>query len=93
MSADEFYRELPSFSDFSNVADLDDYRAVPDDWYVLTADIVSSGKAVADGRYKDVNMVGAAVIAAVLNSVGRDRVPFVFGGDGATLLVPQKDLD
>ena len=93
MSADEFYRELPSFSDFSNVADLDDYRAVPDDWYVLTADIVSSGKAVAEGRYKDVNMVGAAVIAAVLNSVGRDRVPFVFGGDGATLLVPQKDLE
>ncbi|WP_421981736.1 DUF3095 family protein [Roseibium sp.] len=92
MSADEFYRELPSFSDFSNVADLEDYRAVPDDWYVLTADIVSSGKAVAEGRYKDVNMVGAAVIAAVLNSVGRDRAPFVFGGDGATLLVPHKDL-
>ena len=93
MSAEEFYRELPSFSDFSNVADLENYRPVPDDWYVLTADIVRSGDAVAKGRYKDVNMTGAAVIAAVLNSVGRDRVPFVFGGDGATLLVPASDLE
>ena len=93
VSQDDFYSELPSFSDFSNVADLDDYRPVPDDWYVLAADIVRSGDAVANGRYKDVNMTGAAVIAAVLNSVGRDRVPFVFGGDGAILVVPAQDLE
>lgn len=93
MSADDFYRELPSFSDFSTAADLKGYRPVPGDWYVLAADIVRSGDAVAQGRYKDVNMTGAAVIAAVLNSVGRDRVPFVFGGDGAMLLVPRHDLE
>jgi len=93
VSAENFYRELPSFSDFSNVAELNDYRPVPDDWYVLAADIVRSGDAVAEGRYKDVNMVGASVIAAVLNSVSRDRVPFVFGGDGAMLLVPEGDLE
>lgn len=93
VSQDDFYSTLPSFSDFSTVALVDDYKAVPDDWYVLAADIVRSGDAVAKGRYKDVNMTGAAVIAAVLNSVGRDRVPFVFGGDGATLLVPARDLE
>ena len=38
-------------------------------------------------------MLGAAVIAGVLNSVGRDRVPFVFGGDGATLVVPAQDVE
>ncbi|WP_299480106.1 DUF3095 family protein [uncultured Roseibium sp.] len=92
VTTDNFYSELPSFSDFSNVADLGNYRPVPDGWYVLAADIVSSGQAVASGRYKDVNMTGAAVIAAVLNSVGRERVPFVFGGDGAMLLVPPEDL-
>jgi len=93
MSADDFYSELPSFSDFSAVGDLDDYRPVPGDWYVLAADIVRSGDAVAAGRYKEVNMVGAAVIAAVVNRLGRDRVPFVFGGDGAMLLVAAHDID
>ncbi|MCV0427722.1 MAG: DUF3095 domain-containing protein [Roseibium sp.] len=93
MSAEDFYSELPSFTDFSSVGALDDYRPVPDDWFVLAADIVRSGDAVAEGRYKDVNMIGAAVIAAVLNSVGRERIPFVFGGDGAMLVVPAKDLE
>ncbi|MCX2723720.1 DUF3095 family protein [Roseibium salinum] len=93
MSADDFYSELPSFSDFSTVGALDDYRPVPGDWYVLAADIVRSSDAIAAGRYKEVNMVGAAVIAAVLNRLGRDRVPFVFGGDGAMLVVPAHDVD
>ncbi|WP_299811301.1 DUF3095 family protein [uncultured Roseibium sp.] len=92
MSADEFYSELPSFSDFSTVGELAGYRPVPDNWYVLAADIVRSGDAVAAGRYKEVNMVGAAVIAAVVNRLGRDRVPFVFGGDGATLVVSEQDV-
>jgi hypothetical protein len=93
LSEDDFYRELPSFSDFSSVTDLEDYRPVPGDWYVLAADIVRSSDAVSAGRYKEVNMVGAAVIAAVLNRIGRDRVPFVFGGDGAMLVVPEHDVD
>lgn len=93
MSPDDFYSELPSFSDFGTIGNLEDYRPVPDDWYVLAADIVRSGEAVSAGRYKDVNMVGAAVIAAVVNRLGRDRVPFVFGGDGAMLVVPAKDLE
>ncbi|WP_428672474.1 DUF3095 family protein, partial [Roseibium sp.] len=92
MSADNFYSELPSFSDFSSVSALADYRPVPDDWYVLAADIVRSQDAVAAGRYKEVNMVGAAVIAAVLNRLGSDRIPFVFGGDGAMLVVPAGDV-
>jgi hypothetical protein len=93
VSANEFYSELPSFSDFSTVGDLADYRPVPDDWYVLAADIVRSSDAVAQGRYKEVNMVGAAVIAAVLNRIGSDRVPFVFGGDGAMLVVSEHDVE
>jgi hypothetical protein len=92
VSADDFYSELPSFSDFSMVGVLDEYRPVPDDWVVLAADIVRSTDAVAEGRYKEVNMVGASVIAAVLNRVGRDRAPFVFGGDGAMLVVPAQDV-
>ncbi|GAB4516138.1 MAG: DUF3095 domain-containing protein [Roseibium sp.] len=92
MSADDFYTDLPSFTDFSTVGALSEYRPVPDDWYVLAADIVRSTEAIAAGRYKDVNMIGAAVIAAVVNRIGRDKVPFVFGGDGAMLVVPARHV-
>ena len=44
-----------------------------------------STRAIAEGRYKDVNMIGAACINAVLNISRKKSVPYVFGGDGATL--------
>ncbi len=93
VSADDFYSKLSSFSDFSAVSALSEYRPVPADWHVLAADIVRSSDAVAAGRYKEVNMIGAAVIAAVLNSLGSDRIPFVFGGDGAMLVVPESGVE
>ncbi|MEP1931645.1 MAG: DUF3095 family protein [Roseibium sp.] len=93
MSADSFYSELPEFTEFETGSNLGDFRPVPDDWVLLATDIVQSRKAIEQGRYKEVNMVGAAVIAAVLNKLGRDRIPFVFGGDGALLVVPEHDVE
>ncbi|MEP3048687.1 MAG: DUF3095 family protein [Roseibium sp.] len=93
MSADSFYSDLPEFTEFEADSNLGDFRPVPDDWVVLATDIVQSRKAIEQGRYKEVNMVGAAVIAAVLNKLGRDRIPFVFGGDGALLVVPAHDIE
>ena len=51
------------------------------------ADVAGSTKAVAEGRYKAVNMVGAGAIAAVANALERRPFPFVFGGDGASFAV------
>ncbi len=79
---------LPAFSRFEDVADPAVYRALPDDWALAMADVVSSTAAIAEGRYKQVNMAGAAVISAVLNAVGIKSLPFVFGGDGAFVAVP-----
>lgn len=84
-----FYLDLESFDDFAGVHDLSLYHSAPDDWAVVLADIRGSTKAIAEGRYKDVNMIGAACITAVLNVIGDIEIPYVFGGDGATLLVPQ----
>ncbi|MGY4748723.1 DUF3095 domain-containing protein [Pannonibacter sp. Q-1] len=83
-----FYALLPTFTEFAGVADAGGYAPVPDDWIVCIADILQSTAAIAAGRYKDVNMVGVAVISALTNKLGVDQVPFVFGGDGATVLVP-----
>ncbi len=83
-----FYHALPPFQDFSLVANDALYQEVPDDWLVVLTDIRGSTKAVQDGRYKEVNLVGAATISSYVNIIGTLDLPFVFGGDGATLLVP-----
>lgn len=83
-----FFDTLPLFAEFEGVADADNYRALPDDWSLATADIVDSTTAIAAGGYKSVNMAGASVISALLNALGRRDLPFVFGGDGALVAFP-----
>jgi hypothetical protein len=83
-----FLETLPVFAQFEGVADADNYRALPDNWSLATADIVDSTKAIAAGGYKSVNMAGASVISALLNALGRRDLPFVFGGDGALVAFP-----
>ena len=83
-----FYAALPGFRDFAEFTDSSHYRAAPADWFVVITDIEGSTRAIGDGRYKDVNMLAAAGIVAVLNAADGTEIPFVFGGDGATLLVP-----
>ena len=69
------------------VIDERNFFPAPDDWVIVITDIRSSSTAVAEGRYKDVNMMGGAAICAVQNATGSRDWPFVFGGDGATLLI------
>jgi hypothetical protein len=82
------YEKLPLFDAFERVSDPNIFTALPDDWQVGTADVVRSTDALAAGRYKQVNMAGAAIVGAVKNALGTLSFPFVFGGDGATLAVP-----
>ena len=85
---DCFYEDLPTFDDFEGVTDFAAYTPVPDDWVLVMSDVVGSTAAICAGRYQDVNMVGAATITAVLNACETTQVPFVFSGDGGTLVVP-----
>ena len=85
---DRFYNELAAFTRFDDFVDFNAYAPVPQDWVVMIADVEGSTQAIKEGRYKQVNMVGAASITAVLNVCGDIEVPFVFGGDGGTLVVP-----
>lgn len=93
MSSIDFYRNLEPFRDFVEGA-VDDgfYEPVPDDWLVVVADVVSSTRAVNSGRYAEVNYLGAACIVAAGNSVPELDLPSVFGGDGATLVIPPQAL-
>lgn len=90
---EKFWQELPSFSDFDHSFDQERYTPFDPDWYLIVADIKGSTQAIKAGRYKDVNLIGALCIVAVLNACKTIDIPFVFGGDGASLLVPSSYLD
>jgi hypothetical protein len=84
-----FYAAIESCAEFAAVGSLEHFHRLPDDWFIVISDIRDSTPAISAGRYKDVNMMGAGCIVAALNAAPGFEIPFVFGGDGATLAVPQ----
>jgi Protein of unknown function (DUF3095) len=88
-----FYATLPVQHGFRALMDPAQYTPLPADWTVGVADIVQSTKAIAEKRYKAVNMAGAAVIAALTNALQGREFPFVFGGDGASFAVAPGEVE
>jgi hypothetical protein len=90
MSDPNFYRDLEPFHSFVDEAfEAKHYVPLPEDWLLVVADITGSTAAVQSGKYAEVNYLGAACIVAVTNAVKEFDLPTVFGGDGATLAVPE----
>jgi hypothetical protein len=84
----EFVHGLALLQDFKDILDPAVYRPLPDDWVIAITDVTNSTQAIDEGRYKEVNAVGAISVMSILNLVGDFKIPFMFGGDGATLLIP-----
>lgn len=89
----QFYTGVPDFTQFGEVARAEHYRRLPDDWWIGVTDVVDSTAAVTAGRYKAVNVAGAAAIGAVSNALAPAPFPFVFGGDGASFAVWNEGAD
>jgi Protein of unknown function (DUF3095) len=83
-----FYHALPTLQSFAAAIETSRHSQLPYDWWIIVADVIGSTQAIAGGAYKDVNTVGVACIAAVINVDRGIELPFVFGGDGATFAVP-----
>jgi hypothetical protein len=88
-----FYSRLAPVHRFEEVFESASFADVPDDWLFVVIDIRDSTKWIEEGHYRDVTFVGAGAIAAVRNAASERDIPFVFGGDGATLLIPPDDRD
>ena len=88
MSSDSFYAGLPILDHFPGVCDLANYSELPDDWAIIVADVENSTGAIQAGLYKAVNILGVSVITAVLNETKPLAIPYIFGGDGASLCIP-----
>lgn len=87
MNSENFYSQLPLLDNFLKITEIGNFFDVPDDWYIVVTDIRGSTQAIEAGKYKEVNLLGACSIVAVLNVAGKTEIPFVFGGDGASLLM------
>lgn len=89
---DLFYSRLPvnaiPLSDLLMEGHL--FYKVPDNWHVLITDVKNSTKAAMEGRHQTVNLVATGSIVAALNIALRENIhiPFFFGGDGATFIIP-----
>ena len=86
----DFYKNLKPFLQFSEAVQESHYADIPDDWMILITDVRGSTKAIEQGRYKDVNALGATAIIGVINALPNMEVPYVFGGDGATFAFPKQ---
>jgi hypothetical protein len=96
-TSDHFYTRLPvnqiTLSELLMEEHL--FVRIPETWHVLITDVKGSTLAVGDGMHETVNLVATGSIVAVLNIAYKANctVPFFFGGDGATFIVPPTLLD
>ncbi len=94
---DLFYSRLPvnqiPLSDLLTEEHL--FFTVPPNWHVLITDVKKSTEAVTNGLHETVNLVATGSIVAVLNIAMKENltVPYFFGGDGATFIIPPSILD
>ncbi len=87
-----FYSELPELPNLLGLLDPASFQSVPNDWSVLITDVENSTQAIEKGLYKEVNVLGASTIVSVSNACNGASFPFVFGGDGATCLIPNSHV-
>ena len=94
---DLFYSRLPvndiPLSDLLMEEHL--FYKIPVNWHVVITDVKNSTAAVQEGLHETINLVATGSIVAVLNIAYKASltVPFFFGGDGATFIIPATILD
>lgn len=71
------------------------FYKIPADWHVVITDVKNSTQAIGKGMHETVNLLATGCIVAVLNIAHRSRlsIPFFFGGDGASFIIPTSILD
>ncbi len=73
------------------------FSSVPKNWSIVVTDIENSTNAVANGLHNDVNLCATGSIITVLNTLkginSKLEIPYFFGGDGSTFIVPNDLLE
>jgi hypothetical protein len=90
----QYYTELKNSS--KNLIDLLEsesyFSDVPNTWHVVVVDIQNSTQAVDEGKHHQINLTATGAIISVLNTIRKEKqrneIPYFFGGDGATFILP-----
>ncbi|WP_218599514.1 DUF3095 family protein [Polaribacter sp. NJDZ03] len=74
------------------LADESDFSELPNTWHVVVVDVKNSTKAVDEGKHHQINLTATGAIISVLNTIRKEKknieIPYFFGGDGATFIIP-----
>lgn len=96
MSNKFFYNNIPIIEDsfIDIISNKKNFQKVPSNWYIIISDIENSTEAFDDGKYKSMNTLSASTVAIALNIASENHIsiPFIYGGDGSTALVPKEIL-
>ena len=99
MNDTKYYSKLKGFN--GTLVDLlatdSFFSDVPQSWHVVVVDIENSTQAVAEGKHHQINLTATGAIISVLNTIRREQklieIPYFFGGDGATFIIPANILN
>ena len=97
MSSRYFYRNIPvtdkTFEEL--ISDKKNFHEVPEDWHIIVTDIRNSTGAYEKGKYFEMNIASASCIIIAMNIAKKERleIPFIYGGDGASIVVPPDLLE
>lgn len=99
MADKQFYKNLRPFKGtlIELLGDDNYFVDVPKSWHVVVVDILNSTSAVNAGNHHQVNLTATGAIISVLNAIRKvkrsNEIPYFFGGDGATFIVPSSLLN
>ena len=99
MADKQFYKNLRPFKGtlIELLGDDNYFVDVPKSWHVVVVNILNSTSAVNAGNHHQVNLTATGAIISVLNAIRKvkrsNEIPYFFGGDGATFIVPSSLLN
>ncbi len=94
---DSFYSNLhPYRIPFKEVIESHaHFTEVPDGWSVVITDVENSTKNIDNNKYQEVNILAVSSLILAINVAKKHETtfPFIYGGDGATVLMPDVYVD
>ncbi|MEZ4114192.1 MAG: DUF3095 family protein [Candidatus Paceibacterota bacterium] len=96
MNTETFYKDLPIIKKDleETLTDESYFKSVPNNWSIIVTDIENSTEEFNKGKYQEMNIISASSIIVALNIADKYKIdiPFIYGGDGASIIVPKRIL-
>lgn len=96
-STEQFYNTIPVYTKslLEMLVDNETHPSLPGDWWVIVSDIENSTYEYERNFYENINVIAGETLRVVLQVAEEAGVsiPYVYGGDGMTAVVPARIKD